>query len=421
VGTTEAVVVRTTESILLDSVEAFVGRYCVLPGEHERAAVALWVLHTWAILCAHATPYLLALSPAKRSGKTRLLETVELIVASPWRATSTSEAALFRKIAHSRPTLLLDEIDAIFASASERTEPLRAILNSGNRPNSTVTRCVGDGSKQATEDFPIYCAKCLAGIDKQNRLPDTIRDRSIPIAMRRKVAGEGVERFRYRTAHAAAEGLRQGLEQWVAERGETLAQVEADWPDLNDRACEAWEPLLAIATLAGEPWRTRAYAAAVALSGDDDAEDTTTTSLLLAARSALNGHDRIATADLLDQLNADDELPFGGWNDGAGLKPRNLARLLKPYGIRPTKIRPSQGGTPLNGYRKDQFTDAWVRYLPTLESAEHPEHAEQPAQQAAFRALERSAVPEVPQIPEGDDEHDADAEFARVSAKGLLP
>ncbi len=47
-GTTEAVVVRTTESILLASVEAFVGRYCVLPGEHERTAVALWVLHTWA-------------------------------------------------------------------------------------------------------------------------------------------------------------------------------------------------------------------------------------------------------------------------------------------------------------------------------------------------------------------------------------
>lgn len=406
-GTTEAVVMRTTESILLDSAEAFVGRYCVLPGEHERTAVALWVLHTWAIDQAHATPYLLALSPEKRSGKTRLLETVELVVASPWRATSTSEAALFRKIAHSRPTLLLDEIDAIFASASERTEPLRAILNSGNRPNSTVTRCVGDGAKQATEDFPIYCAKCLAGIDKQNRLPDTIRDRSIPITMRRKVAGEGVERFRYRTAHAAAEGLRQGLEQWVAERGETLGKVEPDWPDLNDRACEAWEPLLAIATLAGEPWRTRAYAAALALSSDDDDQDTAATSLLLAARSALNGDDRIATADLLDHLNADDELTFGGWNDGAGIKARNVARLLRPFGIRPTKIRPSEGGAPLNGYRRGQFADAWDRYLPPRESAEHPEQTERDADPGP-------TVPPVPHVPQIAGEGSTDGQWGQA-------
>lgn len=67
-GKAEGGIVRTTESILLASVEAFVGRYCVLPGEHERTAVALWVLHTWAIDHAHATPYLLALSPARLSG-----------------------------------------------------------------------------------------------------------------------------------------------------------------------------------------------------------------------------------------------------------------------------------------------------------------------------------------------------------------
>ena len=40
-------------------------------------------LHTWALDAAHATPYLVILSPTKRSGKTRLEETLELLVRDP--------------------------------------------------------------------------------------------------------------------------------------------------------------------------------------------------------------------------------------------------------------------------------------------------------------------------------------------------
>ena len=84
---------------LLSEVEGTVARYVVLPGDHESAAVALWVAHTYALEGAHATPYLLVVSPEKRSGKTRLLEVLELLVASPWAVKGgISEAAMFRKI-----------------------------------------------------------------------------------------------------------------------------------------------------------------------------------------------------------------------------------------------------------------------------------------------------------------------------------
>jgi hypothetical protein len=59
---------------LLGSIGAFVARCVVLPGEHEAVAVALFILHRWAIDGSHATPYLVAIGPEKRSGKTRLLE-----------------------------------------------------------------------------------------------------------------------------------------------------------------------------------------------------------------------------------------------------------------------------------------------------------------------------------------------------------
>ena len=95
---------------LLQDVEATIGRYVRLPGEAEAAALALFVAHTYALEGAHATPYVLIVSPEKRSGKSRLLEVLELLVARPWRVTGASEAAMFRKIDGVRPTLLLDEM-----------------------------------------------------------------------------------------------------------------------------------------------------------------------------------------------------------------------------------------------------------------------------------------------------------------------
>jgi hypothetical protein len=70
----------------------------------------------------------------------------------------------------------------------------------------------------------------------------------------------------------------------------------------------------------------------------------------------------LASADLLAVLNADDELPFGGWSESRGLDARGLARLLRPYDIRPGTIRLPNGSTP-KGYKRDSFLDAWARYL----------------------------------------------------------
>lgn len=105
----------------LELVGDLIERYVVVPDHNARTALSLFVLHTWAFDAAHATPYLVVASAEKRSGKTRLLEILELVVREPWRTASTTEAALFRKIEEDRPTLLLDEIDAVFGVDSDRT------------------------------------------------------------------------------------------------------------------------------------------------------------------------------------------------------------------------------------------------------------------------------------------------------------
>lgn len=378
---------------LLEAAESFIRRYVVPPGAHELATLALFTLHSHAVSAAHSTPYLIVLSPERRTGKTLLLEVIELIVARAWRIVAVSEAAMFRKIAQDRPTVLLDEVDAIFGSNSERTEPLRALLNAGNRPGSAVARCVGQGELRVV-DFEVFGPKVLAGIDT-GRLPDTIRDRGVEIRMKRKTSAEHVERFRVRHAAPVAEELRERLSQWAEEATTALREAEPDLPEsLNDRAAEAWEPLLAIADSAGGEWPRRARAAAVALAAGAELEEVSSgTRVLAKLAELLSDRPVVSTEQSLEAINADEELPFGGWRDGRGLDARGLARQLRPYGLRPRTVKLPDGSTAKGYHRDARVEEAFARYLPRPSTEPSP-----PSPEGRPSAHSRAEVTQVTQV-----------------------
>jgi hypothetical protein len=344
---------------LLEAIAQVLDRYVRLLNRRAVLAIALWVLHTWALEAAHATPYLAVESPTKRSGKTRLEETLELLVHAPWRIAAASESAMFRKIAEARPTLLLDECDAIFSGPEN--EPLRAVLNAGNRPGASVARVVGEGANQTVTDFEVFCPKVLAGI-ATDKWPDTVRDRSIRIPMQRKKRQETVERFRYRKAHAETEELRDALKVWAAMHVGQLREAEPQLPaELDDRAAEGWEALLAIADTAAEWVVKSARAAAVGLAKDaPDDEDAHGVLLLTALKGLFADTDPLHSATIIKQLNEDEELPFATYRKGAGMSANGLARLLAPFKVKPRSVR--VGTAIAKGYRREWFKDAWERY-----------------------------------------------------------
>ena len=77
---------------MLVAVKRMIGRFMVLPSESVAVAIALFILHTWAIDAAEATPYIAIVSPEKQTAKTRLLEVLALVVRAPWATVSTTEA-----------------------------------------------------------------------------------------------------------------------------------------------------------------------------------------------------------------------------------------------------------------------------------------------------------------------------------------
>ena len=269
-------------AILLEDVARFVRRFVVLT-EIQADTLALWLAHTHATEAAETTPYLAITSPEKRSGKTRLLEVLELLAHAGLPTANTTDAALFRSISELSPTLLLDEVDSIFSNKARDREDLRGLLNAGYRRGAVVRR-MGGAKMTTLETFPVYCAKAFAGIG--NCLPDTILDRSISIALQRKTREETVERFRRRDVAPEGEDLRDCVADWIAPQLDWLRDERPSLPDeLDDRAQDMWEPLLAIADLAGGDWPQRAWKAALELSGNGAREDDSLTALLLPRRS----------------------------------------------------------------------------------------------------------------------------------------
>ncbi len=99
---------------VLDDVEDFLADFVAFPSEEARVATVLWTAHTHVVDAFDSSPRLALLSPEPGSGKTRVLELLELLTPKPMHVLSASAPAIFRSIAKDRPTLLCDEVDALF-------------------------------------------------------------------------------------------------------------------------------------------------------------------------------------------------------------------------------------------------------------------------------------------------------------------
>jgi hypothetical protein len=330
----------------------------------QATTAALWAAHTHAIDAAEATPYLQVTSATPEAGKTRLLEVLECLVSRPWFTGRCSAAVLVRKIDAEQPTMLLDESDAAFKGEKDYAEALRGILNSGYRKSGKASLCVGQGKSIEYRDFSVFGPKAIAGIGK---LPDTVASRAIKIELKRRTKDEPVAKFRERDAKPAAEPLAVALSTWAAGAVPELCRARPVMPDgLRDRSEDVWEPLLAIADLAGEDWPMLARQAAVDLCGSVVVETDIATALLGDCRDVFGDEASIRSTALRDKLIALEEHPWASF--GKADKPitvEKLAALLRKFGIRSTHT--STGNT----YRRAAFVDAWSRYLPPNPSPLH--------------------------------------------------
>ena len=351
---------------LLRRLRALIARFVVLPSEAALDAVTLWVAASHLQAAWQHAPRLAVVGPAKRCGKSRLLDVLAETVHSPVLTVNSTPAAVFRSITEEPPTLLVDEADTIFGSPkmAEKNEEMRGLLNAGHQRDRYVLRVVG--SDHTPHRFHTFAMAAIAGIGD---LPDTIMDRSIVIRMRRRAEGERVSPYRTKRDSPALRAMRADLARWTKPLADQALHLEPQMP-VEDRAADTWEPLVIVADLAGGSWPRRARQACAGLvaseaqSEDDQPSGARILADIRRIFFSASDPDSIATDQLLFALNGDPEAPWGEWGRG-GLTPRGLAGMLREFGICSGNVRIGDG-TQRKGYMRNKFADAWRRYCPTV-------------------------------------------------------
>lgn len=339
---------------LMSSMIKSVNRFVVLP-KPAVLTVCLWILLTHLLDTARVAPILSLFSPVRRCGKTTLLGLLERLVHRPLTSANITPAALYKSIAAFGPTIIVDEADTFLA----KSEELIGIINAGHTRQSAYVMRASPGPIPLR--FNTFCMKVVAGIGKQST---TITDRSIVIKHQRKRESEFVEKFNDKAATELAM-LNAQIVRWAGDNLKSIENTAFKLPhlDINDRALDNWEPLLAIAHYMGPQWLKRATQAAIELSGRQRNDDCSGEELLRDIRIAFGnaGESRLSTEKLIAELSSDPEKPWASYEHRKAITPRQLSTLLRNFEIESKNLRIC--GAVLKGYEFDQFEDAFARYV----------------------------------------------------------
>jgi Protein of unknown function (DUF3631) len=359
-------------SDVLDVLEAFLVRFIVYPNKHTRRAHVLWIVHCWLMNCWYFTPRLLFVSPLPDCGKGTAFRVTKTLVPRAETVGDMSVAAFYSIIDETveeygaRPTILYDQIDKIFGpkSSGAKSDLYSLMIDIGFDRSATRRRKIGKRSVR----FEPFCALAMTGAMSLFDVPPEVRSRSVVIHMQKKTPPERLGR-RVEMLEADAAPVRDLIQAWTgwllashiinpighhAANGGYLPDIPEE---ISGRDADKWEPLLALAELAGGHWtadtRVTAVTAVTALSSL--AVPSRGEQLLWAIEDAFNAHDGdvLYTEHLLRVLASADKM----WSS---LTPITLARQLSDFEVGPKTQR--VGGKIAKGYRREYFTDVWVTY-----------------------------------------------------------
>lgn len=345
---------------ILDEVAAFINTYMVLPSYEASLVLAAWVIHTHAFEAAYATPYIYINSAEPECGKSTLLELLENIARNAGMAAKVTPSTLYREMSDPdspRPTMLIDEVDALFSGS--KNEDMRGVLNSGYQHRGHIKVTLPGKNEDGTDvvKMPTFCPKALAGIDN-GQLPPTLASRSITVTLRRKRPDQTVERLLPQIMEPQAAALRDYIGVWVDVNLDAIqAQKIAFVDGMGDRTFQISYPLLQIAAQAG---------------CQHDLEDAILTLTRKPATILTQGQQVLKAAHDYFQASGMDRITTSRLENATGYNGKLIGSLLAKYDVAPKTLNKGHaavGDKNAKGYYKRDLDDAMATYLPDTTAA----------------------------------------------------
>jgi len=340
---------------LLSTIEQIIARYIILP-QGALPAIALWIACTYVYDSFRVFPKLAVISPEKRCGKTTLLDILSGLCYRSLIASNISPSAIFRSVDLWKPTLIIDEADTFLTG---RNDNIIGIINSGHTRNTAfVIRVTGED--HIPKRFSTWSPMAFASI---GGLIGTDMDRSVVVSLRRKVAGETVNRLPidFKDDNAS---VRQKLVKWGQDNFHTLKTNTIEPPEIqNDRAMDNWLPLFTVAGAIGGNWPDKVKTAYTLLNSFET-EETAAVMLLQDIQSIFETKNwvKVFSCDLVNELIKLEERPWGEWKKGKPMTQNSLSKILSTFSIHSKQLR--IGSDKKRGFESEQFHDAFVRYIP---------------------------------------------------------
>lgn len=345
---------------LLDDITDTILRFIVLD-KYQAQLAALWVSACWFVDVIHTSPIALINAPERACGKTLFLTLLGKLAPRPAQASGISPSVLFRMIEAYQPTLFIDEIETVLKD----NDDLRGLINAGHtRDSAYVWRSVSVGDDFEPKRFKVWGMKAICGINAI-KLAETVTSRSIIFELRRKKKDEPVQRLRQAEPDLFST-LSAKLARFADDCSTNVRDAHPILPEaLSDREQDNFEPLLAIAGVAGGHWPDTAFKAALKLSGATLTTQSTASELLADIQKVSEEKelDKISTNDLIDALISDKEKSWATYNRGNPISPRQVSNRLAGYGIKSKTVRTVNG--IVKGFEVLQFEDVFSRYLAT--------------------------------------------------------
>lgn len=357
----------TNEQLLASEVEQTFRQFMFMPHEHAYTVPTLWVMHTHLRsveggFLPYITPRLYFGSKTAGCGKSLATELAVRMSYNGEMVLEPTPPSITTMMNQDHATLGFDEIDTYFGRGSGKLA-MRAILNSGYKRGSTVTRQRSDETDRQNIHGPIVLNGKNANLFMSSDKFETLRSRSICILLEQKPPDISIDRFNPELHEWRLRELMRRLQTWgqVNARDIVSIPIEGIMPaGIANRAEEIWTELFRIATHLGGDWPARCEAAARAFVLGEW-EDTATPVLspaeeLLSAVQAtfLDSEQFVPTATILDRLY---DLPqpismLREWRTPRAAA-MGLSWALQVYGIQP--VRRFHEGEQVRGYDRDDI------------------------------------------------------------------